>query len=133
MKIKIPLILAAFWPLLQAQTTSQENFKILYSPGKRYVYGQVGSARADQFLLDTETGRMWLRVKGKDERPVLEPVAIIQILGDEAYSPESEAEVQAIRDALRKLLAEKAKEKTNQKIEQSGSPNPPPPSAPGDR
>ena len=31
----------------------------LSAPGGRFVYGQVSSARSDQYLLDTQTGRLW--------------------------------------------------------------------------
>ena len=31
----------------------------LSAPGGRYVFGQISSARRDQFMLDTQTGQLW--------------------------------------------------------------------------
>jgi len=36
------------------------------SDNGRYVYGQVGEMREDQYLLDTQTGRMWQKYVDKD-------------------------------------------------------------------
>ena len=33
--------------------------KILSSPGGRFVFGQISDFRRDQFMLDTQTGRLW--------------------------------------------------------------------------
>lgn len=35
---------------------------VLSSSGGRYVFGQVSKARRDQFMLDTQTGRLWTMV-----------------------------------------------------------------------
>ena len=48
----------------------------LSSQNGRFVYGQTSEVRADQFLLDTQTGQMWRMVKGKDDSTSLEPVVI---------------------------------------------------------
>lgn len=32
---------------------------VLSTAGGRYVFGQVSSARRDQFMLDTQTGQLW--------------------------------------------------------------------------
>lgn len=39
--------------------------KILASDGGRFVYGQVGAARADQYMLDTKTGKLWQLVQAQ--------------------------------------------------------------------
>lgn len=42
----------------------------LSASGGRFVFGQVSEARRDQYLLDTQTGRMWRPVcvvKDKDD------------------------------------------------------------------
>ena len=39
--------------------------KVLASPNGRYVFGQISDFRADQFLLDTKTGRLWQIVVDK--------------------------------------------------------------------
>lgn len=33
--------------------------KILSTPGGRFVFGQISDFRRDQFMLDTQTGRLW--------------------------------------------------------------------------
>ncbi len=40
----------------------------------RYKMGQISQARADQFMLDTKTGRMWNVVEDKNENYTLRPV-----------------------------------------------------------
>lgn len=50
--------------------------KILTSDGARFVFGQVSDFRADQFMLDTKTGRAW-RLVYEDGAPVLQPVLYI--------------------------------------------------------
>lgn len=47
--------------------------KILTAEGARFVFGQVSDFRADQFLLDTKTGRMWKIVYDGDNA-ILQPV-----------------------------------------------------------
>ena len=49
---------------------------VLSSNSGRYVYGQVSQMRADQFLLDTKTGRLWHMVLDKDNNLSLVPMAI---------------------------------------------------------
>jgi hypothetical protein len=36
------------------------------SPNGRYVFGQVSDFRRDQYMLDTQTGRLWVVVTRKD-------------------------------------------------------------------
>ena len=83
--------------------------KILASADGRFVFGQISDGRADQFLLDTKTGRLWLRVKGEEDRTLMQPVPIIQILGYEAYIPDPDDEVEAHREFFRKDYFEQAK------------------------
>lgn len=33
---------------------------VLSSPGNRYVYGQISEQLQGQYMLDTETGRLWI-------------------------------------------------------------------------
>jgi len=42
-----------------AQTASPPG-SVLSASGGRYVFGQISSFRRDQFLLDTQTGRLWI-------------------------------------------------------------------------
>lgn len=44
--------------------------KVLHADGGRYVFGQISDFRADQFMLDTKTGRLWqlvIRTNDKGE------------------------------------------------------------------
>lgn len=43
----------------QAGDVEIKSFPVLAAPGGRYVFGQISSFRRDQFLLDTQTGRVW--------------------------------------------------------------------------
>jgi hypothetical protein len=45
-----------------AQSADSRSFPVLAAPGGRYVLGQISSFRRDQFLLDTQTGRVWTSV-----------------------------------------------------------------------
>ena len=38
---------------------AENRNRVLSSPGERFVFGQTSIARADQFMLDTKTGRLW--------------------------------------------------------------------------
>lgn len=80
--------------------------KILSSQQGRYVFGQISEFRKDQFLLDTFTGRLWQVVLNENERIRLEPVPLIQIIGDEAFIPESEEETKNLRKMTRNRTME---------------------------
>jgi len=45
-----------------SQAPNLSGNKTLSSSLGRYVYGQVSDFRADQFMLDTQTGKLWHRV-----------------------------------------------------------------------
>lgn len=67
------LLLAALLPgVSSAQTATPPNsptHSILSGPNGRYVFGQVSDYRADQFMLDTQTGRIWQRICVDDPQP----------------------------------------------------------------
>jgi hypothetical protein len=42
--------------------------KVLQTEGGRFVFGQVSDWRADQFMLDTKTGRLWQVVMRTDDK-----------------------------------------------------------------
>lgn len=44
--------------------------------GGRFVFGQINEARADQYLIDTQTGQMWRMVKDGEQSTILEPIKI---------------------------------------------------------
>jgi hypothetical protein len=41
------------------QSAPRESGTVLSSQGGRYVFGQISPARRDQYMLDTQTGRLW--------------------------------------------------------------------------
>jgi hypothetical protein len=40
--------------------------KVLSSTGGRYVFGQISDSGKDQFMLDTQTGRLWRIAESSD-------------------------------------------------------------------
>lgn len=42
---------------VEVKPSQQKN---LSSPGGRFVFGQISDFRRDQFMLDTQTGRLWV-------------------------------------------------------------------------
>ena len=44
---------------LFSATCHAEPGTVLAAPGGRYVLGQISSARLDQYVLDTQTGKVW--------------------------------------------------------------------------
>ena len=43
--------------------------KVLVSSSGRFVFGQISEYRRDQFMLDTQTGRLWQIVTRKAKNP----------------------------------------------------------------
>ena len=83
--------------------------KVLSSENGRYVFGQISSYRSDQYMLDTATGRLWQIVVDKDKNQRLQPVPVVQLLGEEAYIPEPQERDEAYRDMLRGASIEQMK------------------------
>jgi hypothetical protein len=54
------LLLGCFGEAAYSQTADQHASKVLSSSLGRYVFGQVSDFRADRFMLDTQTGRLWV-------------------------------------------------------------------------
>jgi len=65
---------------------------VLAAPGGRYVFGQISDWRRDQYLLDTQSGRLWkplcLQVNKDDSKScdilVMSPMPFIDNLGNSA-------------------------------------------------
>lgn len=77
-------------PLLAADS-EQALPRVLGSPNGRYVFGQISDFRADQFLLDTQTGRLW-QIVLIDTHKFLQPI-LFDVVGDSRASltpPENE-------------------------------------------
>lgn len=51
-------VIALALALLSA-TCHAEPGTVLATAGGRYVFGQISSARLDQYMLDTQTGKVW--------------------------------------------------------------------------
>lgn len=60
------MAVAATFPALAQKQESAP--KVLSAPGGRYVFGQISEFRRDQFMLDTQTGRLWKIVLQKSKR-----------------------------------------------------------------
>jgi hypothetical protein len=61
--------------------------KTLGTSSGRYVFGQISSARKDQYMLDTQTGRLWQIVVDDKTVLKLQPITYIQGIGNETYIP----------------------------------------------
>lgn len=72
MKIMVLVALLSFSPLIAQSDDIHPT--VLSAAGGRYVFGQVNSLRADQYLLDTKTGRMWQITLDSEKRPVLQEI-----------------------------------------------------------
>lgn len=47
---------------------AQDQQKTLGSANGRFVFGQISDFRSDQYMLDTQTGRLWQIVERTDEK-----------------------------------------------------------------
>ncbi len=90
------ILLAALSITTSAFAEEAASPKILSAEGGRFVYGQVNGARADQYMLDTKTGKLWQLVQAT--RPgaeggarstylILQPVVYRDGQGTESAAP----------------------------------------------
>jgi hypothetical protein len=93
-RIRAAVASAAIASAGAAQAQSSPSFQPLVAPAGRYVLGQIDPARADQFLLDTQTGRVWQLAclepgEGMNpcKRMILQPVLIMQDFVGHELSP----------------------------------------------
>lgn len=89
--------------------------KVLGTSSGRYVFGQISDFRSDQFLLDTETGRLWQLVIDDKKNKKMQPVPIIQLFGEEAYVPEPIENDEQWRENMRAATIEKMKNASTEK------------------
>lgn len=93
MKLLIAILLASIVSISFAAepvATKPKQQKVLATENGRYAIGQISDFRGDQYMLDTQTGRLWQIVVGKENRTKLQAVPFIQlILGNEAYIPDT--------------------------------------------
>lgn len=106
--------LVFFWPAVsvaEALDAKHHRNKVLANANGRYVFGQVSEFRRDQYLLDTQTGRLWVIVADKENNSKLQPIAFVQIWGDEAFIPDPQGEVDEDRKLVRKKTIEDIKKR----------------------
>ena len=89
--------------------------KVLSSQGGRYVFGQIYQMRKDQYLLDTQTGRMWVMVADKDGNPMLQSIYFATIFNERFNFPESMDECSSQDQFLRADTIKKMHEAPNKK------------------
>lgn len=53
----------------------------MLSGSGRFVFGQISSYRSDQYLIDTETGRVWNLVQDDQKAKVLQPIPFSAFFG----------------------------------------------------
>lgn len=84
--------------LANAASGSPPQQKILDSSTGRFVFGQISEYRRDQYMLDTQTGRLWQIVTRKMKNPdgsevqgdgasILEPVPYLDLNGQLNFTP----------------------------------------------
>lgn len=103
--MKLPALALAVAALLAAQTDAaaqgypppEPARPILGGEGARFVFGQVSAMRADQYLLDTQTGRLWQITKARDGLIVLQPVPVELIGGKRGFAPDPAEEAELFR------------------------------------
>lgn len=62
--------------------------KILSNPNGRYVFGQISEFHSDQYMIDTQTGRLWIIEYRKSDIPGIPPenIAAFPVLTSVPYS-----------------------------------------------
>jgi hypothetical protein len=96
MKTKIILLSAFLFSLVPAGALAQQiQPAVLSAPGGRYVLGQISSARADQNLLDTQSGRVWQVVVDTNNADILQEVPYKSVDGSlSLLPPDAQLELQ---------------------------------------
>jgi hypothetical protein len=78
--------------------------KVLATPGGRFVFGQISAFRKDQYMLDTQTGRLWQMVADEKGRQALNSIPYETISGSVLLeAPSQEEEFESMK---RKIKAE---------------------------
>jgi hypothetical protein len=115
---RLILTLALFTlPVLAAD--SPEHGGIMGVSGGRYVYGQLGDNFAINFMLDTQTGRLWRSQIDKERGLVLVPVTYTLADGSASLTPiDADKELAALQRAR-----EAAKSSQQAQPSDSSSPN----------
>ena len=97
MKHFIPLVLVlAFMSSASAQDkikVTPDRTKTLSAINGRFVFGQISDFRSDQYMLDTQTGRLWQIFERTDEKTgssgrVLQIIPFVSTEGKLSLLPE---------------------------------------------
>jgi hypothetical protein len=61
MRHQMVFLFAAFAAVTSAPSAAQDQpvISVLTAPGGRYAFGQISRLGRDQYMLDTQTGRLW--------------------------------------------------------------------------
>ena len=78
--------------------------KVLGTSNGRFVFGQISSMRRDQYMLDTQSGRLWQIVQSKDKSLILQIVPYNHVDGSVSVVPED------IQNAIVQILMKQAAE-----------------------
>ena len=113
MKLTALLLLSVFVSVSFGQNTTPAQMPtMLSSDGARYVFGQAGTARADQYLLDTKTGRLWLIVMSEEGQKKLQAVPFIGVwMGQDSLLPDSDADMARYHEFARELAGQEMMKK----------------------
>lgn len=68
--MKVFLLIGVFFFLFIGSSPAA----VLSSEGGRFIFGQVSEHRADQYMLDTQTGMLWRMFKDKNGVEFLGPI-----------------------------------------------------------
>jgi len=76
--------------------------KVLGTNNGRFVFGQISNMRKDQYMLNTQTGRLWQIVQSKDKSIILQIVPYNHVDGSVSVVPED------IQNAIVQILMKQA-------------------------
>jgi len=68
--IRISRVAAMALACLSGAASADDIPQVLSAAGGRFVFGQISTYHSDQYLLDTQTGRLWKIVCFQDPPPV---------------------------------------------------------------
>lgn len=85
-------VAALFAETARAIPPEDSTRPILGAEGSRFVFGQISVMRADQYLLDTKTGRLWELVIDKDGNRMLRAIPMERASGSLGFIAEPDEE-----------------------------------------
>jgi hypothetical protein len=86
---KIFVAALLFFTIAYSQDGKASGGKILGSSTGRYVLGQINDNSKEQYILDTQTGRLWRLAATEDSIKVLREIPFVDINDQLAPSPNS--------------------------------------------